>query len=293
MMNRKRKQMAAGAGLLVTALLVGSFAYWSQISTAENPFDTGKYGDILTEDFIPEEDWQPGVDVNKDVYVKNTGDQDVIVRVKLDETWTYKTDALSDGGVTYKTVNAANKAVYTVDQDNATDGLTAADISVVTKHLSTSTNWIDGGDGYYYYKTNLEGGQSTDKWLDSVELLADADMGKFETIYYVSSSDDADPDDWTWFVYDETVGMPKYIDAAGNACEKGDAGAAQVLHNKTETKYVQDSVSGKFLQGYSQSDYKLTVTSETVQATQEAIDAMYGNGSSFTMPTNCAWTLRQ
>ena len=293
MSNKKRKApLIALAGLLVVVVIGGIFAYWNQSSVIENPFDTGKYGSTVKEDFVPDDgkNWQPGADVNKDVYAVNTGETDLIVRAKLDEKWTRMTGAgITDPGVTYKDNLTDIYDVYSTDQKDPDDGLTANDGSVVIKKFSNSTNWIDGGDGWYYYALNLEGGQTSDKWLDSVELLNNADMGKMLTKQYVSYSDDADEANWDWFEY--SGDMPAYIiNGTGVACDKGDTDAMKVLHNKVETAYEQDA--GTMLYGYSLSDYVLTVTVETVQATQEAIDVMFGGGSTFTPPTGSAWTLK-
>lgn len=281
----KKKSVIALTGLLALALIMGSWAYFSQMSTVENPFDTGEYGSTIIENFKPKdgENWIPGVEIDKEVYAINTGDVDLIVRARLDETWTRK-DATSP----YKDSENDPYDVYTPYQDSATDGLTDDDKSVVNKNFSASTNWIDGGDGWYYYAVNLEKGETTDMWLGSVQLLEDADMGLIETIKYVSASNDTDESNWVWFEY--TGSMPKYIDASGNPVEEDDADAHEVLHNKVETAYANDN--GTDLLGYSKSLYNLKVTIQTVQPTQEALDAVFGDGSSFTAPTGASWVLK-
>ena len=86
----RNKKAAAILGVAAVALVVGTFAYFTQTSTIDNPFDTGKYSTVVTEDFKPKdgEDWEPGVEVNKDLYVHNTGDRNVVVRVKFEDIWT-------------------------------------------------------------------------------------------------------------------------------------------------------------------------------------------------------------
>ncbi len=283
-MQRKKKiSVAALCGLLAAGVVAGTMAYWNQTATIENPFDTGKYGSETVEPFfIPPDIFEPGVEVDKDVLVKNTGNVDMIVRAKLSETWTRKGETAA-----YKDSVKEGFDVYSTNQVNPTDGLTAADGSVVTKKFSTSTNWIKGNDGWYYYRTNLAGGASTDIWLDAVELLDNADIGNFETLYYVSSTPASVPEaQWVWYPYDSSKDMPKYIDANGNPVEKGTPGAQQVLRNKAVTKYKSDNVKG-----YSDSDYVLTVTTQTVQASQEALDAVFGGGSTFTAPSGTSWVL--
>jgi alternate signal-mediated exported protein len=295
MEKEKKKKQRKLIGLLGLALVVvvgGMWAYWSQVLTVENPFDTGEYGTTIIEDFNPNdgEDWQPGSEVNKDVFVENTGDQDVIVRIKLDEKWIYKGDTtpyatrLADDGA------GGKGPVYNVFQDNATDGLTALDDSVVIKTFGTSTNWIDGGDGWYYYSVNVAGGNVTDQWLDSVTLKSDADMGKYETRKYVTAASSiaglpigtAGVDDprTCWIEYTGT--MPDTLSYSGTDYD--------VLHNKTETKYALDG-GGNPLRGYGDSNYTLTITVQTVQATEDAVDAVFGGGSAFTPPAGTSWVL--
>ncbi len=283
-MNRRRKaSVIATCCIIAMAVIGGSFAYWNYMSEIKNPFDTQKYGSTVTENFSPAdgENWQPGAEVNKDVTAVNTGDVDIIVRARLDETWTYKGEA-----VAYK--NSADPGTgydaYTVNQADASDGLTAADKSVVTKNFSGSANWIAAADGWYYYKVNLAGGATSDKWLDSVELIDDLDVGNLVTKYYVSASNDPDPSLWVWYEY--AGSMPSYIDAAGNPCAAGDVGAQKVLHNKADTGYGTPAQKG-----YSDSNYELKLTVQTVQATQEALDAVFGGGVHFAAPAGTSWTL--
>ena len=292
-MKKLKKSAIAIASLVVLALIAGTFAYWNQTATIENPFDTGRYGMTIIENFRPEEGhgWQPGVEIDKDVFVQNTGDQDIVVRVKLDESWTRK-----DESTPYKSILAGPVGeVYTVGQSDAEDGLTEDDLSVVTKKFNTNaTKWINGNDGWYYYAINLEEGISTEKWLDSVELLKDVDLGKTQTIYSISTEASENPDSWAWIEYDPaayTDGMPKYYNPTTKTFHDTDGlDHEPILRNKAETTYAIDD-DGQELLGYSASDYVLTVTVQTVQATKEAIDAVFGGGSDFTVPDGCSWVL--
>ncbi len=279
----RKRHIAAASGILAVIAVVGSFAYWNQTSSINNPFDTGKYGTTIIEDFKPTdgENWQPGVNVNKDVFAQNTGNTDVVVRARLDETWTRKNTTTA-----YKDSNAENYDVYKTAQANATDGLTALDGSVVIKEFENNGSWIDGGDGWYYYRFNLAAGTTSSKWLDSVKLLDDADMGVMATKYFITDARTVD-NNTEWFEY--TGKMPSYFTVNNGqavACEKNTPNARTVYHNKSETDYTDNTKLG-----YSDSDYNLKVTIQSVQPTQEAIDAVFGNGSAFTAPTYCNWTL--
>lgn len=285
-MRTRKTSIIALVALLVVALVGTTIAYWSQTNTIENPFNTGKlYGSTIVEKFTPEdgEDWQPGATVDKEVTVKNEGDTDIVVRAKLTETWTRR-----GGSSATPYVNLTGNDVYEVHQNNATDGLTTGDKSVVHKIFDTAGKWTATPDagGWYYYKVNLAGGATTDPWLKSVQLDKDIDMGKSTTTFSVAVDDPA----IKWYKLPAgTTKVPKYVTISGDTATvaaEGDSGAQAVKYSKLESKI--DSAKA----GYSDSDYVLTVTVETVQATKAAVDAVFGGGTTtFTVPTGCTWTL--
>ena len=86
----KNKKSLGGILLLaLTVGVVGSLAYFSQELTKNKvKFKTAKYDTTIEEEFTPPTDWLPGVEVNKDVTVKNSGNVDVVVKATLTESWT-------------------------------------------------------------------------------------------------------------------------------------------------------------------------------------------------------------
>lgn len=264
---RKNKKIAGVAGLAAIMVIGGTFAYFNQTMTVTNPFDTGKYDTNVTEDFKPEDgdNWEPGAEVNKDVTVKNTGDYDVLVRVKLTEKWVNKT---TSNTVAENTTGLKGDA----SQVDAKDGLTTGDYSVVEKTLNEN-DWVyNNADGYWYYKTNLKAKTDTGKFLDAVKLREDADMGKYTVTNYYTEADDKpgegaignDPAN-QWVAY--TGNVPK--DAKHSM-------AVTTLDPKAS--------------GYANSDYTLTITAQTVQATDAAMKDAFGLTE---QPTGCNWNLTQ
>ena len=118
----KKAKVKAFAGILALTLVVGSLAYFTKTMSIDNPFSTKKYGGETVEKFTPEKNWEPGAEVNKDVTVKNTGDYDVLVRVKLTEKWVNKT---TDNIVAENTTGLKGNA----SQIDPADGLTTGDYS--------------------------------------------------------------------------------------------------------------------------------------------------------------------
>ncbi len=247
-------------GLAAAALVGGTFAYFTQTATIDNPFDTAKYGTVVTEDFKPKDgdDWEPGVEVNKDLYVDNTGDRAVVVRVKFEDIW-------SRSGENQPFHMATPGEAMTVYQKDLYDGLTAGDKSVVHKYFANADKWSGlQEDGYFYYLTKLEKGTSTEKFLDSVRLDKDTDMGCFKTQYYWTKETEKpaiDPDNMSssW----EPIGEPQ--PATGSSITPPD--------DATFTTAVTKPESGKL--GYSDADYVLRITVETVQATDKAVENVF------------------
>lgn len=146
---KKTKKVKAFAGLLALTLVVGSLAYFTKTMSIDNPFSTKKYGGETVEKFTPENNWEPGGQVTKEVQAKNTGDYDLWVRVKFDEKW--ERNGKSIEGTNLSSIDAAK--FFPTSADNAVAGG-----SSVYKHLAgvEGDTWKDGGDGYFYYKPHWE-----------------------------------------------------------------------------------------------------------------------------------------
>lgn len=269
----RNKKAAAMFGVAAVALVGGTFAYFTQTSVIDNPFDTGRYSTVVTEDFKPEDgnDWEPGVEVNKDLYVHNTGDRNVVVRVKFEDIWKR---AGSDDP--FKYVDGQHSS--TILQPEQYDGLVDADQSVVQKIFENKDKWSElQNDGYYYYLAPLAPGNDTGAFLSSVKLLETVDMGKIRTQFYYTTAETkpviTDPmtDDWT---------------PLGDPFMPGE-GTVVVPENATFTAAVTKPIEG--LLGYSDADYTLRITIETVQATDKAVVSTFGKEYDQTIYTG--WNL--
>ena len=264
---RKNKKIAGVAGLAAIMVIGGTFAYFNQTMTVTNPFDTGKYNTNVTEDFKPEDGktWEPGAEVNKYVTVKNTGDYDVLVRVKLTEKWVNKT---TDNIVAENTTGLKGNA----SQIDPADGLTTGDYSVVEKTLDEA-NWVyNDADGYWYYKTNLAAKTETGKFLDAVKLLENTDMGKYTVTNYYTEAKEKPAEN---SIGDDP--KTQWVAYTGNVPESA-------KHSMAVTTLDPDA------SGYADSDYTLTITAQTVQATDAAMKDAF---SLTAPPAGCTWNLTQ
>ncbi len=115
------------ATVLLLALAIGGTVAWLTANTGNvaNTFTPSNVDCEVTEDF--------NGTIKSNVNVTNTGDTEAYIRVKL---------------------------VSNI-QDNDGNVLRAAPLGVI----SLGNDWIDGGDGCYYYKNVVEVGQSTSNLL--------------------------------------------------------------------------------------------------------------------------------
>lgn len=141
-LNLKKKPLIFLGLLLIIAVVSITYATFFSTSSIANRFESMKYDVTLEEEF-------DGTWGNKKVYVKNNEDATpVVVRVSYIEMWTYDVEGAS--------LTLAN-------QINGTD--------VVTKGWTNTwkNDFIDGGDGWYYYKKVLKPGE-TIQLLETIQI---------------------------------------------------------------------------------------------------------------------------
>lgn len=289
-MKKFNKKMAGIMGIGALALTGGTFAYFSQTSAIDNPFDTAKYSSVVYEDFKPQDgkDWQPGAEVNKDLYVRNTGDREVVVRVKFEDIWSRKPQNADANATAEEFKRLDSTDSMTVFQKDPHDGETEGDKSVVHKIINTANEdkWSDlQEDGYYYYKVKLGAGEDTGKFLDSVRLDADTDMGKMMTQYYYTTQESPETD--------KEFFNPERIEKEWTKLgDPQSASASQITppDNARYTSAITRPEEKKL--GYSDADYVLRITVETVQATDQAVASVFDLASEKVDPEIVAgWNL--
>lgn len=320
---KSKTKLLALAGILGVAAVGGTFAYFNQTLTAKNVFDTGVYDTELVEKFRPEEgeNWEPGTNVNKDVTVKNTGTLPVVVRVKFQEEWVNKTTGqtiylVDTSNPDQMEKNNSNKSqtplarnkfenVYQADWedgDDKPDGRTDGDDSVVFKQIipeGSEDEWVyNPADGYYYCKrvlkavTKGEDGEDvvdeTKKLLDGLTLCENVDMGSYDILKFYALTEDRPEDgsdDWISFATASNAeGEVSYL-STWEMKEKLKEEGKTLRHMKSYTKLKSDELGG-----YSNAYYTLTVTAQTVQATNLAVESAFGDLEALE-ELGCKWTL--
>ena len=267
----KKKHIAALAGIAAVFAVGGSLAYFNQDLEAVNVLKSGDFDTELVEEFRPEDgkDWKPGTTVNKDFAVKNSGDVPMVVRVSFQETWEKDDGAYVTIDTTEKEEGhgEADNKFESVWQEEPTDGLTDKDDSVVEKTLNLGKEWVYS-DGYYYYTKTLPAGATTEYLLDDVTLSKDADLGKITVVKKYSTNPDKTVPEEDW--------IPFPADEAGNPISESELSRQLKEDGKTLYHMRSDIVTDENFRGYSDAAYNLTIKAHTVQATEDAVKAVFG-----------------
>ena len=261
----KKKHIAALAGIAAVFAVGGSLAYFNQ------DLEAGDFDTEIVEEFRPEDgkDWKPGTTVNKDFAVKNSGDVPMVVRVSFQETWEKDDGAYVTIDTTEKEEGhgEADNKFESVWQEEPTDGLTDKDDSVVEKTLNLGKEWVYS-DGYYYYTKTLPAGATTEYLLDDVTLSKDADLGKITVVKKYSTNPDKTVPEEDW--------IPFPADEAGNPISESELSRQLKEDGKTLYHMRSDIVTDENFRGYSDAAYNLTIKAHTVQATEDAVKAVFG-----------------
>lgn len=256
--NKKLAKTALG-GLLAVAVAGATFAWFTDSFKFENVFETGKYSDEFVETFTPPTDWTPGVTTPKSVEVTNTGDVDMVVRVKFSETWskdTNKNETIDESEV--------NNLSYKFNLGSESEPIIHL---AALKNLSSGfkTELIENETGYWYviyddieylvadekqpveayYIAKLKGGATSSGILDSVTMNELIPANATSKEYY-------SVDGGTNWIEVPNTGIP----------------SEEVV---TNTKYVTTTDSG-----YSDAVYQLNITVETIQADRNAVSETWG-----------------
>lgn len=147
------KELFLFTGFLVVLVslsfgLYQTYAALTDSDQKQNEFRLGDFQTSIEEEFDPPMTFEPEKEYLKKVSIKNTGEQESFIRILALPVLTKKQ---TNGVITLLPVT--------------TDG--AAPILSIDYNL---TDWIDGEDGYFYYKKKLIKGESTTNLFTKVKM---------------------------------------------------------------------------------------------------------------------------
>lgn len=140
---KNKKPLIALIALLLIGVVGVTFAYFTNSKTFSNIFQIsdGGYATLIEESFEAPDNWLPGQEVQKEVYVTNTGNIPIVARVKYTETWS-----------------------------GDLDGKLEDDSAVAIINFADNNDWVLHTDGYYYYNAVVAKGTKTTSFIKSVTL---------------------------------------------------------------------------------------------------------------------------
>lgn len=149
--------------LLLVAIIgvVGvTFAYFTSQAQFTNVFRTKPYSTELTEEFDAPDNWLPGQETSKKVYVTNKGDVPVAVRISYTEEW------LGGNGTTKLDLEQLQE-----------DG---SKVRAALINFPNQDEWISNeeanGNTYYYYNSALDRDEQTSLFIDKVTFNKDINI---------------------------------------------------------------------------------------------------------------------
>ncbi len=144
---KNRKSVVALLLIAIIGIVGLTVAYFSNSTSITNEFETSEYGTDVIETFTSPTGWQPGDETPKVLTVKNTGEVDEAVRVKVEEKWVNK-----------------NGQELSLTQD----GNVAALIHYINDSDWTRVDVANEDYYYYYYNYKLAPDEETSELLDKV-----------------------------------------------------------------------------------------------------------------------------
>ena len=222
-MKKKIVAICLVACLAVMAIAGASLAYFTAEDTADNVFTMKGIKVELNEEFEQGSELLPGLDINKDVFVKNTGSSDAYVRVHIAIP-----AALDDGDPSFAAYN--NFLHWNFTKDSIADGQWSW-----LPEMSEGVGYKGNGAGNWnYYTTNIDGIDYAVYVVTYRTALAAGEQTATQALdkVYVDATVDCEWDESTnGFVYTDTKGNTvapsQFADANGNVHIKVFAEAAQ------------------------------------------------------------------
>jgi len=292
-MNKRGKSALVGVAALV--IITSTWAFFNSESRIENKLHTKEYGAETIEKFKPDQELEPGTAITKEVGVKNTGDYDLVVRVKLEEEWTRGDDSfiafasVDNDGTFNKEIISATKTddeKVTAIQGDDNDGLVEDDQTVMYKNLLgvESGKWTQGADGWFYYAATLKAGDTTELLLDTLKLAGNTDMGKYEVVQKYSKTAISEIESLEaayntakadYLVDQDDADKKAAMDTARTELEDAYEWTKEKPESKDITYQKMESILNANAKGYASAEYTLTIVTQVCQATAEAVSTIW------------------
>lgn len=149
--NLQRKVLIVSIVLALLIVAGGTFAWFTSKDEVTNKLTaSNNYGVSIVESFTPPENWTPGQEVNKDVFVTNTGNLDAFVKASISSAMALTTE---DAPLEISAANAADVSKLvelsrSEDADSMVDEVKAIQAGGRLVYKETEGNasqlWVNG-----------------------------------------------------------------------------------------------------------------------------------------------------
>lgn len=241
------------------------FAYWTQELQVHNEFKTARYDTNIEEKFSPPDDWKPGQEINKDVWITNDGTVPVFTKVVINQEWIRKED-IKDLDGTIIPPAAGEKFP----------------LSFQSKGKNEYAAQISWGDKVVLLASGKK--SDIDLGLKTVERISEAE-GKW---LLVSDLPDQNGDYFLYYIgtVAQSGKTPLLVDAVTmNSLIQPAVVRKDTVYDKTTKEWTTTSEKNSTYD-YECAKYTMTVTATTVQATSDAVKEVFGTASDNTEIVN-------
>lgn len=254
-MKREKHKKYWIVGLLVICYIGSVFAYWTQELIVHNEFETAKYETHLKEQFVSPNNWLPGQEINKDVWVTNKGTVPAFAKIVLQQEWV-RSETVTDIDGSIISPEAGENFPLVFDSSNGKEYAAEIVWGNHVKLLASGRNSeIDLGIPVVKSIADAAG-----DWL-MVDDQPD-EMGNY-TLYYIG-------------VINQDAETPLVVDAVmmNPQIQPAVIGKNMYFDKATNTWIMRSERNSTY--DYECAKYTLSVNATTVQATKDAVKEIFG-----------------
>ena len=268
MMRKSKRAFMGLAALMVVTLVGGTWAAWTQELQTGNEFQTARYDTTLDENFESPDDWQPGIEETKEVWVSNDSTIPVIAKISIDQNWIRREDvyAVISADGTREKVKPFKGEKYPLTFDGGEGLEYAAQINWNEDAVVVLESGRNPDPGLRFHLNSVASAdEAKGKWLLVSETAGDD--GQFD-FYYIG---EIEPGGKTPYLLNSVTMNPKLentVTGSNTYYVKEDNGYRQV---------TVDSVNPEY--GYDSATYTLNVKATTVQSTKAAVGQILATGA--------------
>ena len=169
--NKKATKILIVLCLVALAAVGMTIAYYNSTKEFEKEFRVNAPGVAVYEKFNPTDWWVPGEEKSKEVWFKNTGELDMLLRFSYSVEWV----AVEGSPIPPRDAEDVVSLNWNIGEPHNEKGedKTAAESGLKTDVPVDFTKMKQGDTTYYYYNKILKAGEPTDLVLESVKFKTD------------------------------------------------------------------------------------------------------------------------